>query len=206
MENEYNYSHILSNEYLMIPQGISAALTPFFGILVDKIGYRCHLLIFSAMLPIYGHTVFLLKCIYTFDESSSDILMITDVIYGLIALGISFSIFPSIVFTAVNIALPHKLKGFGMGLMSAVLALGLAIYPIIVGTLTEKRSGEENINYMYVQIFFVITSCLSLMTAVVLLWADHKFGENQLSNLILYNVCPPYFQYSSIAIETYLLF
>ena len=89
----------------------------------------------------------------------------------LILLSIAFSIFSSILFTAIHAILPEHIRGFGMGIMSASLALGLTIFPIFVGLLTNHSS------YRNTQILFFGMSLMSLIICVLLKVADMKSGN-----------------------------
>eukprot|EP01084_Bolivina_argentea_P283753 486061_1 len=178
MQITYGYSNIEANAFLMIPQGFAILFTPLIGILVDKIGHRCELLIFSSLLLMFAHAMFMYQ---TFVNEASDKLYNNnynfDAIYGLVAISLSFSIFSSILFTAINIVLPDKMIGFGMGVMCAAYSLGLTIVPIFVGLLTKKS------NYRNTQILFISISCLSFIVCITLKCIDLKKGKNKLKNV-----------------------
>merc|ERR1719228_767624 len=59
MQSVFGYSHKKANLYLTIPYITSGVLTPFVGYAVDRLGYRCHLLMISAVLLSGIHYVFM---------------------------------------------------------------------------------------------------------------------------------------------------
>ena len=96
----------------------------------------------------------------------------------MVLMGLGYSLFVPALWTMIPMVVKPKILGSGYGISFAILNTGLALAPLVVGTLTIKSKGVNQ--YFWVSIFLVCTSALAFISSVALLLSD-KFYNN--SNL-----------------------
>ncbi|XP_053625696.1 major facilitator superfamily domain-containing protein 1-like isoform X2 [Plodia interpunctella] len=131
---------------------LSAALSPFFGILIDKTGRNVMWVIISIVATIGAH--FLLA--FTFYNPY----------IGVIALGISYSLLASGLWPLVALIVPENQLGTAYGICQAVQNLGLATVLILAGIIVDKYG------YLMLEMFFLGCLFISLIAAVLIYIMD----------------------------------
>lgn len=77
---------------MSVPFFISAILVPFFGVFIDKFGNRAYLSFVSALFSLFSFGLF---------YSASPI-------YAIILLGVTYSLFASVIWPAISLVVPNK--------------------------------------------------------------------------------------------------
>lgn len=139
-------------------------VTPLFGLLVDKIGKRAHLMMLGSVLliPVY------LLMVYT-DIS----------LYIPIALmGISFSLIPAVMWPSVAYIVEEKRLGTAYALMTLIQQIGLAGFNWLIGFANDySNAGPANPEgYRMGMWIFSVLGFLGLFFAFMLQKTDHKHG------------------------------
>lgn len=153
--------------YMSIPFVISAFMVPIYGILIDKYGQRAYL---SFLASICG-----LVCFTMFYYLSP--------ILPLIMLGLTYSMFASVIWPAISLVVNKSLVGFAYGVTTSLQNAGLAIFPLIVAAIYSSSKS-----YYSTMIFFIILMVVSIVFSVILISvnASHD-SKNIFMYLILKN-------------------
>ncbi|CAG4998783.1 unnamed protein product [Parnassius apollo] len=131
---------------------LSAALSPFFGILIDKTGRNVMWVIISTITTIGAH--FLLA--FTFFNPY----------LGVIILGISYSLLASGLWPLVALIVAGNQLGTAYGICQAVQNLGLATVLILAGVIVDRYG------YFMLEMFFLACLFISLIAAVLIYIVD----------------------------------
>eukprot|EP00483_Globobulimina_turgida_P012204 UN12226 len=146
----------------MLPYLISAICVPFFGYMCDRLGKRCQLLIVSSCALMLAHAIF---AWFTWINP----------IIALTLMGISYSIYASAIWPAVALVVKESKLGTAYGFITSVQNGGLAIFPIIVGSLTQSDKHPKS-EYHYVEVFFFGLALFGVAVGFLLWFLDHKSG------------------------------
>ncbi|XP_032529860.1 major facilitator superfamily domain-containing protein 1-like [Danaus plexippus] len=140
---------------------LSAALSPFFGILIDKTGRNVTWVILSIVTTIGSH--FLLA--FTFINPY----------VGVMSLGISYSLLASGLWPLIAMIVPENQLGTAYGISQAVQNMGLATVLILAGIIVDKYG------YLMLEMFFLGCLFISLIAGVVIYIVDS--ANNGILNL-----------------------
>ena len=146
---------------MALPFFISSLLVPFIGMAVDKFGKRGNLLIFSAFLGVITYILF----------------MATSPILPLILLGITYSIFASVLWPALTLIVPKNIVGIALGFATSLQNLGLVFFPMIIAFIYTNTQS-----YDFTLLFFIFILSLSLGLSIFIEIEDRK------QNRILHSV------------------
>ena len=160
LENDFNLKYVTTDQLLTIFFVITGICGPIVGLVADKIGRKCQLIIFCGGLLLLGHSL-----IYCFDKIHG-----LNPIWIVIVLGIGFSIFPAAIFPGIAIIVRKKTYGTAYGLVTATFNTTLTVAPIIIAILTTP-------NYKHVEIFFMMMASLSIIIGLLLMFYDNKYGS-----------------------------
>lgn len=141
---------------MALPFFISSLLVPFIGIAVDKFGKRGYLLIFSAFIGVITYILFL----------------VSNPIMPLILLGITYSIFASVLWPALTLIVPKNIVGIALGFATSLQNLGLVFFPIIIAFIYTNTQS-----YDFTLLFFVFILCLALGLSVFIDIEDRKHNR-----------------------------
>ena len=115
-----NEARKMAGVYMGVPFFIGAIMVPIFGGVIDKFGNRTIMALISGVM-----------CLITFI-----FFYIMEPIFPLILLGVSYSIFASVIWPSISIAVNDKERvGLAYGITTSFQSLGLAIHPMIVASL-----------------------------------------------------------------------
>jgi MFS family permease len=146
---------------MALPFFISSLLVPFIGITVDKMGRRGILMISAALLGVLTYVMFI--CVSP--------------IYPLITLGLTYSIFASVLWPSLTLVVPKDILGIALGFATSMQNVGLVFIPLIVAFIFTKSQS-----YDATLMFFVFLLILSLILSVIVQFEDFK------NERILHNV------------------
>lgn len=151
-ERKFDYIPQDANTVNSMVYLLSAALSPFFGILIDKTGRNVSWVILSIITTIGSH--FLMA--FTF----------VNPYVGVISLGISYSLLASGLWPLVAMIVPENQLGTAFGICQAVQNLGLATVIIFAGIIVDKYG------YLMLEMFFLGCLFVSLIAAVLIYIMD----------------------------------
>jgi MFS family permease len=133
-------------------------LTPFMGLLVDKVGHRIHILGGTGISLGLIHLVLSQTTKYSWFIPAGP----------LVAMGISYSLL-IIVWPSFNLLSPPHLVGIGYGISSSILNLSLTVFPMIVHI---WLIGDPH--YYNVELFFIGVALTSVIFSLWLYKEDYK--------------------------------
>ncbi|KAJ2953687.1 hypothetical protein O0L34_g1304 [Tuta absoluta] len=151
-ERKFDFSPENANNVNSMVYLLSAVLSPFFGILIDKTGRNVMWVIVSIVTTIGSH--FMLA--FTF----------YDPYYGVICLGISYSLLAAGLWPLVALIVPEHQLGTAYGICQAVQNLGLATVILLAGMIVDKYG------YLMLEMFFLGCLFISLIAAVIIYVID----------------------------------
>lgn len=155
-----------ANIWMMVPFSISAALSPFLGAFVDRVGMRAALMLVSAAVLTVVHLFLGITdgAPWTGVVGSSTSAAINLSWYehpalGLGFMGLAYSFYAAAVWPAIVYVVDEDQVGTAYGLVTAVQNTGLALVPLMVGGLTEETpkcdpsrhsGGYANVEWLFV--------------------------------------------------------
>jgi MFS family permease len=146
-------AHALAGAYISIPYFISCFFIPLFGYMIDKHGKRAYLAVISSLTGILSYILFLFM----------------SPILPLILLGITYSLFASVIWPCVPLLVKPNLVGYSFGLISSMQNLSLVLIPIIFAGIYDISK-----NY-YVSIsFFLFIMSIAFVCSIFLVFEDKK--------------------------------
>ncbi|XP_022124494.1 major facilitator superfamily domain-containing protein 1 [Pieris rapae] len=151
-ERKFDFNPQQANTVNSMVYFLSAALSPFFGILIDKTGRNVMWVILSIITTIGSH--FLLA--FTF----------VNPYVGVMSLGISYSLLASGLWPLVAMIVPESQLGTAYGICQAVQNLGLATVIILAGVVVDKYG------YLMLEMFFLGCLFIALIAAVLIYIVD----------------------------------
>jgi MFS family permease len=144
-----------------IPYTLTVCIVPLLGLLIDWIGHRTSQLILSIFLLIIAHGMIYLAVFGAF--------------LPLILIGISFSVFGSVIWACVPLIVLEENHGTAYGIMTAFQNTAQCLIPLVLQQI--YRTTES---YRSCEIFLAGFSCLGLFIAILLMWIDEVYGRGQL--------------------------
>jgi MFS family permease len=140
-----------------IPIITSMTISPFIGILVDKIGKRASLMIIGSIIIVPAHLVMGLTNIYP--------------VIPMMALGAAFVLIPAAMWPSVPLLVKKSLTGTAFGMMTTIQLVGLSAFPILNGWLRDWTNSYTSSMIMFGSLGF-----LGLIFAILLKRSDRKEG------------------------------
>lgn len=126
---KYAYSGMLASQYISFYQMTAAIASPIAGFLVDILGRNTFILIIVSFSLATFHFLFLWSSI------------VPSVL--LILLGIISSFLASALWPAVPLVVPSHAVAFSFGIMTSLQNIGLAIFPLLVGTILDAHTTQR---------------------------------------------------------------
>lgn len=164
-QTRFKYSTSESGMIISITYAVAAVLCPIFGKLVDKVGRRVILIIFSACCVCSVHVMFLLT-----PDSDRPIYPI----FYMILLGLGYSIYASVMWASIPYLVEPKTIGTAFGVATSIQNLGLGIGPLIVGAIKEGSTKDHG--YYWVTFFFVMMGLVGVASAISIYINDIRTG------------------------------
>lgn len=132
---------------------ISALLSPFIGLIVDKVGRNLLFLLAAGILVMLSHILMALTFVNLW--------------IPMIFLGVGYSIMCSALWPLVALAVPQHQLGTAYGVMQAIQNLGLALAANVTGYLVDAKG------YIIVEMFFVLWVAISVIFTMILIVQDN---------------------------------
>ncbi|RNF15034.1 putative major facilitator superfamily [Trypanosoma conorhini] len=185
-EVKYEYTTRTASNYISAYQFASAAGSPLVGLVVDNVGRNTLWLIAASASFLLIH-----------------LLLLTTMIPGIvmmIIMGVSYSVLVSGLWPSVPWAVGENVLGLSYGVIMAVQNVGLALFPIIVGSILDRyvpdttgkgaaadssssQASADDVRplptlkgYQMAEMVFIAAATVSLLASVVLLVSDVRHG------------------------------
>lgn len=178
LKNRYNVKEDIVTKYMTIPYLMAACLTPFIGLLVDKIGSRVYLLLGSSCVMTLAH-VLLLVLPHNTNPNQKPVNM-ANFLVPLVLLGLFYSIYAAVLWPCIPIVLKEAEVGTGFGVATAVQNIGLTIVPILYGAIDNNFT---TVGQNKTEIMFISFGVVAILTAVFIYLEDQK-NNGKLQSII----------------------
>eukprot|EP00397_Hematodinium_sp_SG-2012_P008968 GEMP01009040.1.p1 GENE.GEMP01009040.1~~GEMP01009040.1.p1 ORF type:complete len:515 (+),score=90.33 GEMP01009040.1:30-1547(+) len=155
-----------ANFYTSVPTMVSAGMSPIFGGFVDRIGCRPCLVLISTLLTIAVHLTFFL-C-----ELVSAPMSLYLIRTQYITLGFAISIYAAVIWPMIPLTVDSHSIGLAFGLTTALQNIGLALAPLVLGSLIDEGNGS----YLMAESFLLICVTLALLVAGAIWVVDMTTG------------------------------
>ncbi len=138
--------------------------TPIFGKMVDKKGKRASLMFYGSAMLFIAHLTLSLTYITPY--------------VAMFIIGIGFSLVPAAMWPAVARIVEEKRLGTAYGIMTSIQNLGLFVFPILAGKITDVvnkditnemlQAGTASLDYTYTILMFAGLGVLGFLFAYML--------------------------------------
>ncbi|TYZ68448.1 hypothetical protein PybrP1_004307, partial [[Pythium] brassicae (nom. inval.)] len=145
---------------MSIPYLISATVSPFLGLVVDRVGLRALLQLAAAGVLILAHTLLATTLITPF--------------VPFVLQGTAYTVFAAVLWPSIPLLVEEHHIGTGYGVLTAAMNIGLAIFPIFVAAI---YSDHANRYIPDVEVLFVGLATLGFINGVALNAWDWKNGS-----------------------------
>jgi len=149
-ERKFDLTPAQANAVNSIVYIISAVASPFFGLLVDKLGRNILCVFLAVSTTIASHALLAFTFVNPF--------------VGMSAMGLSYSMLASALWPMVALVVPEYQLGTAYGIMQAVQNLGMAVVTMMAGRIVDGQG------YLVLEVFYLAWLCLALV-ATILIWA-----------------------------------
>uniref|UniRef100_I2CPB7 Lysosomal dipeptide transporter MFSD1 n=1 Tax=Nannochloropsis gaditana (strain CCMP526) TaxID=1093141 RepID=I2CPB7_NANGC len=150
-----------SDRIMSIPYTISAVLSPFLGLAVDRFGRRAVIVTLAPLVLVGVH----LSLAYWRSLSPA---------VPLVGQGLAYSAFAAVLWPSVPFTVPEDRVGVAYGLTTAIQNAGLALFPLMAAAI-YKAAGSEYIPH--VELLFVYLAVVGLAFGLWLNVLDSRAGN-----------------------------
>eukprot|EP00696_Hemimastix_kukwesjijk_P019766 gnl/Hemi2/9139_TR3176_c1_g1_i1.p1 gnl/Hemi2/9139_TR3176_c1_g1~~gnl/Hemi2/9139_TR3176_c1_g1_i1.p1 ORF type:complete len:496 (-),score=189.90 gnl/Hemi2/9139_TR3176_c1_g1_i1:279-1766(-) len=179
--SDFTYTENQASLFLFIPNCVSIACSPLFGMMVDRFGKAIVCLFVSSTMITIFHILFLIDV--------QNIVFIHPVILFL-WLGTAYSLGASALWPMLKFIIPARSVGTAYGLMTAIQNLGLAIAPLMTGLLLPANytdcdppvshcSGTMS-QLTHGSMFFIGSAGFAMVLSLLLVTLDKKLTGGRL--------------------------
>jgi len=134
---------------------LSAAASPFLGILVDRLGFNLFFLNLGTLATMAAHAMFAFLPGVTYFPFIAMVLM-----------GLAYSLLVCALWPLVAFIVPEYQLGTAYGIMQAIQNLGLAVISIMTGAIVDHAG------YLMLEVFFLMCLCVTLIAGILLYTID----------------------------------
>lgn len=172
MISKYGIDENIAGAFVGLPALGALILTPLFGSFIDKRGKSASIMILGAAMLIMVHFIYAVPSIQYWLVA----------IALMIILGIAFSLVPSAMWPAVAKIFPVNQLGTAYALIFFIQNIGLWGIPTLIGKILDEYcimgqvDGVTIYDYTLPMYIFTGIATLSLLVAIMLKFADKKYG------------------------------
>lgn len=151
LTREWNIDDNLAGALYSLPFLISAFVSPFLGLLIDKIGKRAMMIMLSSFFVIVA-------CVLTAILVTPDYIGPNwSFLAPLIILGLAYSVYAGALWSSIPYVVKPNTLGTAFGLCTAIQNIGMTILPIAVGA-TIKTTNTEDKYYGYIHEMMLLSA------------------------------------------------
>lgn len=110
---------------------ISAILSPILGLIIDRVGKRALMMVFSSIIFIIAFTSSMMMppCSKCYNEGIT-----------LVLVGIGYSVYCAVIWSSIPYVVKPSTVGTAFGMTTAMQNTGMVIAPFIVGSIKDRFS------------------------------------------------------------------
>lgn len=153
LQKRFNYPYSSATDLVMVTQLLAAFMIPIFSVFVVFIGYKGFVLILSSSLSVASYTLF-------YNLPSQQGLL---VVVGLVMISIQFSLYSSVIWSSMTLAVPSEATGIALALATCSQNVLLTILPIMFGYLNKEDTVRAYQNSL---ILLLVLAGISLVASV----------------------------------------
>ncbi|KAF3847631.1 hypothetical protein F7725_020659 [Dissostichus mawsoni] len=153
---KFNFSPAEARAVNSIVYIISAPASPVLGFMVDRIGKNVIWVMVAVIATLAAH----MMLAFTFWNPW----------IAMSLLGLSYSLLACALWPMVAFVVPEHQLGTAYGFMQSIQNLGLALVAMAAGAILDTRG------YLFLEVFFCVCICVSLMAVVTLYFVDYLKG------------------------------
>jgi MFS family permease len=157
LQSQYGYDTTEAGAVMGIPFMISAIGSPILGLFVDGFGFRAVLMTFSAGFLALSHGLMAFTRITPYVTLS--------------ILGLGYCVYSSVMWPAIAYVVEKNVVGACYGATTALQNIGLAFFPLIVGTI------KDHSDYIHVEYFFLSLALGGVLVGILLNIVDARIGS-----------------------------
>ncbi|KAL4501214.1 hypothetical protein ABPG73_013952 [Tetrahymena malaccensis] len=170
--NQFGMNEDNAPNFMSIPYFMSAGLTPFVGLLVDRIGKRGYILIGASCIMVIAH--FTMLVVPQSDTASTTGYTSYYFIIPFILFGIFYSLYAAVLWPCVPLVCESKIVGTAFGITNCIQNGGLAVAPLITAAIISNTTKDNG--YFYDQIFFICIGLVCVVINVLIFIVDKRKG------------------------------
>lgn len=155
-QTKWNYDPTKADAAASLVYIMSAILSPFIGLAVDKFGRNLLYLLIASILVTFAH--FILS------------ITLFNLWIPILAIGLGYSIMCCALWPLVALVVPQHQLGTAYGVIQAVQNFGLATTSNLTGVLIDWKG------YINVELFFVLWASISVIITMILMVQDRERG------------------------------
>lgn len=149
-----------AGKIMSIPFLVAALLSPLLGHMVDRIGRRAQIIVFSSSLLVIVHLTMALSTLSP--------------IAPLIGQGIAYSLFSAVIWPSVSLTVPKQNTGTAFGVVTSMQNMGMALFPLAIAAIFNSNGRRYLPN---VEFFFAACAAVGLVVGLVMNCLDSRYGN-----------------------------
>jgi len=149
-----------AGKIMSIPYLISALSSPPLGHLVDRVGRRAKIAVFSSCLLFAVHLTLALSA--------------SSPIGPMVGQGIAYSLYAAVLWPSVPLTVPKQFTGTAFGVITSIQNIGLAMFPLMIAGI-YNASGQRYIPN--VEFFFMSCAAAGVVVGVCMNKSDGRYGN-----------------------------
>ena len=170
LQGRFNLSSTIAGTLLVIPYSVAGVLTPILSSFVDRKGKKASLLVVTCLILSYNH--YSLGIMPDCDGCMS-------VVVPLVIFGIFFALYTSLLIPCVSVIAEEKVLGTAMGIVYSGQNTGLAIGPLIVGSILQDQTQLSS-EYKTMSTVLGTIAFLAAIDGLINWWYDKYYNGHLL--------------------------
>lgn len=150
LSREFNVSKNLAGALYSLPFLISAIISPFLGLMIDRVGKRA-LFIMSSTFFVATTNILTAILVTNDDPIGEEYPVDWSFLAPLIILGFAYSVYSGALWSSIPYVVKPNTLGTAFGICTAVQNLGLTIVPSIVAYTIKDSADATHPYYGYVE-------------------------------------------------------
>ena len=177
LQVKFGFSEEEAGSLFGIPYTISAATSPFLGLLIDKVGRRGLMIVASTVILFAAHVtnMFLPTC-QPGDHCYSEV-------GPLVMIGIGYSIYCAALWGSIPYVVEARTMGTAFGFCTAIQNAGMAVAPTIVGAIIDATATDSSKGYFWASVFWAGICLVGLVLNTWLYFEDLKHNKGALNRV-----------------------
>jgi MFS family permease len=147
-------------------------ITPIFGKYTDSKGQRVKMIILATIIFLASHLyIAYLPDVPDVPDGTVQRQVNYDIIFGLIGIGVFYSIYAAVIWPCIALVVDEKLTGIAYGFTASIQSLILTFLPLVLGDINVLTKGEKH-GYFWSQICLAGIVVAGLMLTIIVYFED----------------------------------